>query len=161
MNLGIRFSAILIAVLLLPTVDSDGGTVSRKIIRKYKGWYTGRVYGAYGETTGALQEVTPIDQFARFYVGGPNVSTVESGTGRRYQVIFSRPRGSSRRITLIGTYSGSFVNPNNGETESVWGRRRAVIREKGRNRLKYVMRVSDNLTEGTLSYWRYNGTLRK
>lgn len=141
---------VLSTLLLAASGDIAEAKSKRKILREFKGWYTGRCGGAIGLTTGVLQEVTPVNTSARFFLGGPNVSTIQSPSGRIYQLTTRHTRIRSKKVVVKARYSGDFVNPNTALPEAVGGARNVTINKK---RKRFVMRINDNLVEGTLSYW--------
>lgn len=153
---------VLVAVVGVPVPRAEAGRVSQKTFRKFKGFYSGVLSGVYGETNGSFIPLDPISFDADVRISSKRKSSVVSGTGNVHIIRYSRPMGSRRRVKLRGIYIGSFFNSVNGLSEPVTGGQRITITDKGRGkRYRFNMRFGDVLQEGTLSYQRVNGVLKK
>lgn len=155
-------SLVLAAVVVVPVPRAEAGRVSQKTFRKFKGVYSGILSGVYGETNGSFIDLAPISFGADVRISSRRKSTVVSGTGMAHIIRYSKPTGNKRRVKLRGIYIGSFFNPVSGYSEPVTGGQRITITDKGRaSRYRFNMRFGDVLNEGTLSYQKVNGIMKK
>ncbi|MAS95086.1 MAG: hypothetical protein CMO55_17970 [Verrucomicrobiales bacterium] len=153
---------VLIAAVTIPVPRAEAGRVSQKAFRKFKGVYSGVLSGIYGETNGSFIPLAPISFPADVRISSRRKSSVVSGTGNVHIIRYSRPMGSKRRVKIRGIYIGSFFNPVSGFSEPVTGGQRITITDKGRGkRFRFNMRFGDVLQEGSLSYQRVNGIMKK
>lgn len=155
------FQTIFLAIFCL-TASAGAQTLTNKQVRKYRGEYLGIVSGIASNTIRnsavAFESRVNLTGKSRELLS-PQISSLYASPTHR--IVYRRPTGDDRRVTITGYYVGTAINPG-GFPEPVSGIRKMVITDRGRGgNVRFIMRFSDTLREGVNAAQDIKGTLRK
>ena len=144
--------------------SASAATLKQSDIKKFKGIYAGRISGIAGnvslpnnsttfdaeiKVTGKRREAVPV------LIAGLNARSA-------HFIAWRKPTGSPSRAKFVGFYVGTFTNPSTLVEEQVSGIRTMILVDRGAGaNFRYVMRLTDTLTEGSYSAQDLKGTLGK
>lgn len=153
-----------LAALVLVLPGASAAPLKQSEIKKFKGVYAGRISGIAGnvsvpnnattfdaeiKVTGKRREALPV------LIPGLNARSA-------HFIAWRKPTGSASRAKFVGLYVGTFTNPSTMLVEPVSGMRTMILVDRGGGRnFRYVMRLTDTLTEGSYSAQNLKGTLAK
>jgi len=136
--------------------------VPREVRLGMRGVYEGNIRGVYFEFNGTDTSQNVISGTFQLKHQWRRSQRVSSDTGRTHRLNFERPTAKGQRVRVDGQYRGVFDNPFTGMSEQVTGFRKVTIRDRGvGKRNRFILRLNEELREGTISLRRARGVLRK
>lgn len=178
MNLTLLSSRILSLVLVstlfgLPgylVAPSQAATLSNRDLQAFgfKGTYRGFATGRITVWQDKKYRNIDFDDNAtmRFPVG-KRVLVAGPSAGNRFTLTYRPATGNSRRVQVIGTYSGVTYNPRYGENMYGTGRKVITVVKRGSASPRFRMTITDNINERAVrdralfGKWSVRGTLYK
>lgn len=154
----------IVLVLFCLTASGEAQTLTKKQLNKYKGEYRGLVTGIAGNSTAgtaavAFESRVEVTGKALEFVA-PQISNLHASP--RHRLVFRAAAGTERRVIFTGYYTGTAINPTSGLPEPVSGMRKMVIADRGKGKnVRFIMRFTDTLREGSYSAQELKGTLGK